>query len=159
VLRRRQKYEALILGGLLVVLVCSSVGMASFVMYGLSLSFFGLVVDELPNQPDNFFTLTTPDAAFVQAISQPDGDVGLNSLDQTIIDELIIQHETGNVQYQNQYYSVSILLIDTAYDNIEVRLGVFWVSFVGLIASGSSLVYFAIVRLRGVSKKKTLQST
>lgn len=69
----------------------------------------------LEDKPEKSFTIMDADPAFLDAISNPAKHVRVNPLlDDTRIDNLIAQHNTSNIEYQNRYYRIDIAMVDNA---------------------------------------------
>jgi hypothetical protein len=68
--------------------------------------------ERLSQQPDTYFVLENPDAAVVQAIANPQESVTINSLEDTQLDELTNEHNTGNVLVNDRYYQIRIAIGD-----------------------------------------------
>ena len=68
-----------------------------------------LVATKLEQKPDRYFLLENPDNYVLQAIINEDKPVSIGT---SKIFELISMHNTSNVEYNNEYYNVGILLVD-----------------------------------------------
>ena len=69
----------------------------------------------LEDKPEKSFIIIDADPALLDAISNPAKHVRANSLlDDTQIDNLIAQHNTSNIEYQNSYYRIDIAMVDNA---------------------------------------------
>jgi len=120
----------------------------------VELNFNALVTEKLASKPEEYFVLTDADPALLQAISHPGETVPLHLLDETEIDDLMEQHGTNNIEYQNNYYSIGILFVEPS----GIYRDVFWMSLVGFVVSAAFLVSLAIFEgLRYVRKRREQQ--
>ena len=67
-----------------------------------------LVATKLEQKPDRYFLLENPDNYVLQAINE-NKPVSFGT---SKIFELISMHNTPNVEYENEYYNVGILMVD-----------------------------------------------
>ena len=111
----------------------------------IELIFTELVAEKLEDKPEKYFVVTNADPVLLQAISHPGEPVPLHSSDETEIDDLIGQYGTNNMEYQNNYYSVVILMVEPS----RIYIDVFWMSLFGFVLSTILLISLAI--LKGVS--------
>jgi len=119
----------------------------------IELIFTELVAEKLEDKPEEYFVVTNADPALLQAISHPGEPVPLHSLDETEFDELNNQYGTNNVEYQNNYYSVGILMVEPS----RIYIAVFWMSLFGFVASTILLISLAISKGLGYVRKRKEQ--
>ena len=91
---------------------------------------YAIQAERLTEKPDTYFYLENPDAYVSQAISNPQEFVILNSFDDTKIDELVEEHNTSNVQVDDNYYQIGIIYGDNFPSMTEYYL--YWISLAAL---------------------------
>jgi hypothetical protein len=119
-----------------------------------------MVVEKFSEVPDEYFVMTEADPVLSKAISKMEKSesgrvtMSFNSLDETEVDELIIQHKTGNIKYQANYYFVGILIgtPSMVYSQITAF------SFIGLTISVIILVSVIILKILKIKKKDSVKS-
>ena len=94
-----------------VILVLSVFGMI------LAMSFYGpecsLYATKLEAEPDRSFLLEDADDYVLEALNNPETTVIVGrTLDNTQVDELMFVYNTSNVEFNNSYYRIQILLGD-----------------------------------------------
>jgi hypothetical protein len=99
-----------------------------------------MIADKLSNTPEKYFVVTDADPVLVQAISHLGKPISFDSLDETEIGDLAYQYGTSNIEYQNNYYSVGVLVSEPS----PIHILTFWASIIGLIMSTALLIYLAI---------------
>jgi hypothetical protein len=87
-------------------LVLSMVGMIE--MQSIYHSSYVIYASKLNEKPTNYFVLDNPDSYVLEAISSQNY-VHINSPQDTQLNELILAHETSNLEYNGTYYSVGYL--------------------------------------------------
>ncbi len=68
-----------------------------------------IVATQLPEKPQNYLTLDSPDGYVQQAISNPKEDVYVGAWENTQIDDLFAANHTNNIAVQNRYYHLDLL--------------------------------------------------
>jgi len=71
-----------------------------------------LYAEKLSAKPTNYIALTDPDPYLLEALSNPSRDVFIGSWDNTNLDELVETYQTNNVEYNNTYYTVTMVSVD-----------------------------------------------
>jgi len=88
------------------VLVLSTVGIVE--MQSIYHSSYVIYASKLNEKPTNYFVLDNPDSYVLEAMSSQNY-VHIGSPQDTQLDELIMTHETSNLEYNGTYYSVGYL--------------------------------------------------
>ena len=116
------------------------------------LDFNAMIAEKLFDKPEEYFVVTNADATLLQAISNSGDYVSFHLLDETQMDELIGQHGTSNIEYQNNYYNIRILFVEPS----PIYAEEFWISIFGFAASSVILVFYAI--FKGLSQMRKQRS-
>ncbi len=95
-----------------------------------------MLAEKLSNRPEEYFVVTNADPVLLQAISQLGESVSFNSLDETEIDDLIDQHGTSNVKFQENYYKVGILTGEP----LMIYIQLWWICLFGFVTSTIILI-------------------
>jgi len=74
---------------------------------------YGIWAERLAEEPATYFILDSPDPLVSQAISNPGTSVFTDSLEGTQIDDLIRQHDTGNIKTNGSFYQIGIVYGDS----------------------------------------------
>ena len=134
---------------MMVLCAASAVSLNSYIG---KLDFNAMKTEKLSDKPEAYFVVTNADPTLLQAISNSGDYVSFHLLDETQMDELIDQHETNNIEYQNNYYRVWILFVEPS----QIYAEEFWMSIFGFIASTVVLVCYAI--FKGLSQVKKVRN-
>ena len=145
------KTSVVVFAVLIAVMVVCAATMIS--VSSVELNFNALVTEKLASKPEEYFVLTDADPALLQAISHPGETVPLHLLDETEIDDLMEQHGTNNIEYQNNYYSVGILFVEPS----GIYRDLFLMSLVGFVVSAAFLISLAISKGSGYVRKREEQ--
>ena len=113
--------------------------------------------EKLTSQPENYFVAENADPILVQAISNLGKSVPLYSLNDTEIDNLINQHNTSNIEYDNNFYSLSFINVDyvASYQLSLLLLVSIAVFFTCVILILSIAIGLGIIKLKKRSKQQT----
>lgn len=133
-----------------IIALLTIIGLSAFVLIyvpALHHPIYFIEAEMLSQQPETYFYLENPDDIVSQAISNPDGFVTIDSLEDTQIDELINEHDTGNVLVNDSYYEIGIVVGDNFPSLFESYL--FLISFVTLPASVLALVVLVLFKATG----------
>ena len=129
-------------------LVLSTVGMVE--MQSIYHSSYVIYASKLNGKPTNYFVLDNPDSYVLEAMSSQNY-VHIGSPQDTQLDELIMTHETSNLEYNGTYYSVGCLFNTNPAPSIltvEVLLGI--------VVSASSIAAIASLKTINHLKNKRL---
>ncbi len=140
------KASKVFIGLTVIVVLCAAILIS---VSSIELAFNALVAEKLSNKPEEYFVVTEAEPVLLQAISHLGEPVPFHLLDDTEIDDLMNQHGTSNLEYQNNYYSVSILFVEPP----VIYAQVLWVSIFGLVVSTTFLAALAI--RKGLKYKKS----
>jgi hypothetical protein len=88
---------------------------------------------KLPNAPEKFIVLESPDQYVIRALSNPSTSVFVD-LDKTLIDNIIQSNGTNNVFYENSYYEINVVSVDPACFDFFGPLIITWIIW-GIVAS------------------------
>lgn len=100
-----------------------------------------VVAEKLSNTPEQYITITEASPVLLQAISNTEKPVPVNSLDEIRIDSLKNQHGVY-IEYQENYYQISVLIGDPP----QFYIYLVWFALFGLLVSAVLLVSLIIRR-------------
>jgi len=71
-----------------------------------------LVGQKLSTKPEEYVVVADPDPYLLEALSNSGTAVFVGSFDNTNVDELVWAQGTDNLEYNNAYYTVTLLSVD-----------------------------------------------
>lgn len=103
------------------IFVFTSIYLAQQAGYGEALEAY-----KLPNAPEKFIVLESPDQYVLRALSNPNTLVFVD-MEKTLIDNIVQSNGTNNVFYENSYYEISVLSVDPAFIGYLGNLIIAWI--------------------------------
>jgi hypothetical protein len=130
-----------------IIALITIIGLSAFVLIYVPARYYPtnlIQAERLSQQPDTYFVLENPDAIVSQLISNPEEYVIMYSLEDTQIDELIDEPNTGNIKVNDNYYWIGIVTGDNFPSLFESHL--YLISLVALPLSIIALIAMVLFK-------------